>query len=143
MTYYVKNGLIERRVIVMEQWTLREFINNCYDITTLVEAKFHDPLKQIMEADCLPCDGIKPVDGTLMKVVFLDDTEDEFITVVELLSMDEDDARKHENANMYDIWTTYMSELVIEPLTMDMLINSAKLFMQRHRAKQETLLLDV
>lgn len=124
----------------MEHWTLRQFIMNCYDIDNLVRAKLQDPLKQIMEEDCLPCDAVRPVDGTLQKVVFLDDTEDEYISVVELLSMDEDDARKHENADMFDIWSTYMSELVIEPLTMDMLINSAKLFMQSYRKKQETLL---
>lgn len=124
----------------MEEWTLREFILNCYDIDNLVRAKLQDPLKQIMEADCLPCDAVRPVDGTLQKVVFLDDTEEEYISVVELLSMDEDDAKKHVNADMLDIWKTYMSELVIEPLTMDMLVNSAKLFMQSHKAKRESLL---
>lgn len=124
----------------METWTLREFIAGCYDIDSLVRAKLQDPLKQIMEADCLPCDGVRPVEGVLQKVVFLDDTEEEFISVVELLAMDEDDASKHENADMLDIWKTYMGELKVEPMTMDMLINSAKLFMQNYKSRQESLL---
>lgn len=124
----------------METWTLREFIAGCYDIDSLVRAKLQDPLKQIMEADCLPCDGVRPVEGVLQKVVFLDDTEEEFISVVELLAMDEDDASKHENADMLDIWKTYMGELKVEPMTMDMLINSAKLFMQSYKSRQESLL---
>lgn len=124
----------------METWTLREFITGCYDIDSLVRAKLQDPLKQIMEADCLPCDGVRPVEGVLQKVVFLDDTEEEFISVVELLAMDEDDASKHENADMLDIWKTYMGELKVEPMTMDMLINSAKLFMQSYKSRQESLL---
>ncbi|WP_289749870.1 hypothetical protein [Bacteroides acidifaciens] len=124
----------------METWTLREFIAGCYDIDSLVRAKLQDPLKQIMEADCLPCDGVRPVEGVLQKVVFLDDTEEEFIPVVELLAMDEDDASKHENADMLDIWKTYMGELKVEPMTMDMLINSAKLFMQNYKSRQESLL---
>ena len=124
----------------METWTLREFIAGCYNIDSLVRAKLQDPLKQIMEADCLPCDGVRPVEGVLQKVVFLDDTEEEFISVVELLAMDEDDASKHENADMLDIWKTYMGELKVEPMTMDMLINSAKLFMQNYKSRQESLL---
>lgn len=125
----------------MEQrYTLRQFIQNCFNIDELVKAKLQDPIKQIMEADCLPCDGVRPIDGALQKVVFLDDTEEEFISVIELLAMDEDDAKKHENPDMHDIWTSYMSELVIEPLTKSMLINSAKLFMKNYKEKQERLL---
>jgi len=92
-----------------------------------------------MEADGLPCDAVKMVEGELQKVVYLNDDGSDFITVVELITYTKDEVEKMNDKELKEVYYAYMDNVHVEDVNIKEIINSAVLFQEKRKAKQERL----
>lgn len=119
------------------EMTLREYINTIYPIDALIEVIKSDPIKAIMENDDLPYDEIRMYDGVMQKVVELEDGT--FIGVMELLSYTKEDVLKLKDEELRNAYFAYMDNVVIEPVTLEYIMSSARELKKRKEQKKEML----
>lgn len=117
------------------QWTILDFIEKEYDITPRLRAKYADPIKRIEEEDDLPFDEIKCIDGDYLKVVYIND--DNYITVIDLLSYRKEDVEKMEPSDFKDTYIAYMQNVTIEEGQLEFLMTTAREYKKTREHKKE------
>lgn len=118
-----------------------EYIDTYYNARDRIYSKMKNPIQRVMEADGLPCDAVKMVDGELQKVVYLNDDGSDFITVVELITYTKDEVEKINDKELKEVYYAYMDNVHVEDVNIKEIINSAVLFQEKRKAKQERLAL--
>lgn len=121
------------------EMTFVEYINTYYDARDRIYSKMKNPIQRVMEADGLPCDAVRVVDGELQKVVFLNDDGDDVIPVVELITYTKEEIEKINDSALKEVYYAYMDNVRIEDVNIKEIINSAVLFQEKRKAKQERL----
>lgn len=121
------------------EMTFVEYINTYYDARDRIYSKMKNPIQRVMEADGLPCDAVRVVDGELQKVVFLNDDGDDVIPVVELITYTNEEIEKINDSALKEVYYAYMDNVRIEDVNIKEIINSAVLFQEKRKAKQERL----
>lgn len=94
---------------------LKQYIEERYPIKDKLEHLKKNPYARVRDADFLPYDDIIVVDGILQKVVKLKD--DEYITVMDLISYTKEDIDKMSECVLKTAWTTYMENVEITDVT--------------------------
>lgn len=120
--------------------TFVEYINTYYDARDRIYSKMKNPVQRVMEADGLPCDAVRVVDGELQKVVFLNDDGSDFVPVIELITYTKDEISKINDPMLKEVYEAYMDNVEVEDVNIKEIINSAVLFQEKRKAKQERLL---
>ena len=116
------------------------YTREIYPIKDKVEAMQRDPVKQVMEADFLPCDGIRMINGVLQKVV--ETREGEFIGVLDLISYTKEDIMALKNESIEEVYTAYMNCIDFEEYDTQQILGVAAAY-RRNREKNEERLADV
>lgn len=92
-----------------------EFIETQYPIKDKVRLRLEDPYKRIENADDLPFDTIGPDDsGVITKLVEVEDNR--YISVMELIGMDEKDVKATEDTALINVWQAYMSQIDLQDM---------------------------
>lgn len=112
-----------------------DFIETEYPIREQVKDRLSDPYKRIEESDSFPYDCIaRDEDGRLVKMVELED--ETLVPVIEIMATTEEDAKVDPRCGFYDVWTAYMSNIVIEDVNVTDILESVKLY-KKYQAKRE------
>ena len=75
----------------------------------------------------------------MQKVVYLNDDGSDFITVVELITYTKDEVEKMNDKELKEVYYAYMDNVHVEDVNIKEIINSAVLFQEKRKAKQERL----
>lgn len=116
---------------------LKEFIRDKYPIKDKIESIFTDPIKQIMEQDDLPYDGVMSIDGTMQKVVYVSD--DTYIPVVEILSYYAEEVQKMKDEEFKTVYFAYMDNIDLSDLTIETIMSSAREYNEGKLKRDELL----
>ena len=116
--------------------TLKEYIKGNIKLYEKIETTVNNPLKRIMEDD-LPYDAILFVDGMLQKVVYI--TEDEFITLSELLSYYPEEVAKMEDGDFKATYNAYMYNVDVEDENLSSIMSALKEYKENLERKENLL----
>lgn len=104
---------------------ITEFIEQQYPIRDRVIGKLEDPYTRIANMDDLPYDKIGPDEnGVITKLVELE--EGRWISVVDLMSMSEDEVEKSGDDALKLVYDNYMSQIDLQELNMIDILNSLR-----------------
>lgn len=115
--------------------TLCEYVRSYYPIKQRIQNRLSNPVQQVMEADQLPYDEILPVEGIYQKVVYL--TDEDYITVTELLSFSDEDMKTMPDCELKDVWKVYMENIDITDFNVLEIMNSAKRYFEEREKRGE------
>ena len=116
--------------------TLKDYIDEEFPIDDLVRQYNSDPITRIMQADSLPFDKIVYIDGKLQKAVEI--SEDEYISVFDLISMEEAEA-KTMPAEFQEVYYAYMDNIEIKDVDVFNIMKLSREYRKNKQAKQERL----
>ena len=116
--------------------TLKDYIDEEFPINDLVRQYNSDPITRIMQADSLPFDKIVYIDGKLQKAVEI--SEDEYISVFDLISMEEAEA-KTMPAEFQEVYYAYMDNIEIKDVDVFNIMKLSREYRKNKQAKQERL----
>jgi len=116
--------------------TLLEYIRDYYDVTDKIRSRFKNPVQRILEADILPCDDVRAVEGELHKVAYIDDDEENFVTVLSLMSLQEADIEKLNDPGLTRVWKNYLEYIDTSSIEVQELLAQAKLFAAKRAARK-------
>lgn len=95
--------------------TIIEFIESQYPVKDRIRARLEDPYKRVEMMDNLPYDTIGPDEyGKVTKLVEVDD--DRYISVMELIGMEENEVVATKDDPLIKVWKAYMSQIDIEDI---------------------------
>ena len=103
---------------------IKEWIKDNIDIEQVYSSYGKDPIQQVIDADFLDFDAIVKVDGKLQKVVYYNDTD--YITVVDLLLLKQEDIDAEKQSDLYALYKAYMSNIEIDDMTLEKLFDGLK-----------------
>lgn len=112
--------------------TFSTFINEYFPIDGLLPWNIMTAREIIEESDGLPYDDIRYVDGSLCKVVRLND--EEFMAVHELLSYSKEDVDKCDDIDFKELYSAYMENVEIEEVNLE---NISALMREMRLKKQQ------
>lgn len=115
--------------------TLKEYIRDYHPIKEQVQRKLKSPITLILEQDSLPCDGVKPVDGTLQKIVYISD--DEYVPVLDLLSYTKEDIEKLGDEDFKSTWFAYMENVDSDDVDINSIMMASKEYQAAKKRKKE------
>ena len=118
--------------------TILDFIETQYPIKEKVKGRLEDPYKKIANADDLPFDIIGPDDnGVITKLVEVE--ENRYISVMDLISMTEDEVRKTEDQALITVWIAYMEQIDLEDMNLLDIMESVRRYGEVIKKREEQL----